>query len=116
MKKIKVGLNGFGRIGRAFTRIALKRDSFDIAAINTRKTSNKMIAYLLKHDSVYRTFDMETVEEADGISVNGKKIPCLLNEDLSQIPWESHQADVVLDATGAFNTTTDLKKHIKGTV
>ena len=63
MRRIKVGLNGFGRIGRAFTRLALKRNSFDIAAINTRRTSNKMIAYLLKYDSVYRTFDRKIKEE-----------------------------------------------------
>ena len=116
MRRIKVGLNGFGRIGRAFTRLALKRNSFDIAAINTRRTSNKMIAYLLKYDSVYRTFDRKIKEETDGISVDGKKIPCLLNEDPSLIPWESQQIDVVVDATGAFNTIGDLKKHLRGSV
>jgi glyceraldehyde 3-phosphate dehydrogenase len=75
-----------------------------------------MIAYLLKYDSVYRTFDKKINEETDGISVNGKKITCLLNEDPSQIPWDTQQADVVIDATGAFNTTEDLKKHLRGTV
>ena len=73
MKKIKVGLNGFGRIGRAFTRIALTRDNFEIVAINTRKTSTSIMAYLLAFDSVYRRFGMEVKEESDGISVNGKK-------------------------------------------
>lgn len=116
MRRIKVGLNGFGRIGRAFTRIALKKNSFDIAAINTRRTSHKMIAYLLKYDSVYRTFDKKIHEETDGISVDGKKIPCLLNEDPSLIPWELQQVDVVIDATGAFNTTEVLKKHLRGPV
>ena len=52
MKRIKVGLNGFGRIGRAFTRIALARDSFDLVAVNTRKTPNSMMAYLLQFDSL----------------------------------------------------------------
>jgi glyceraldehyde 3-phosphate dehydrogenase len=116
MNRIKVGLNGFGRIGRAFTRIASKRNSFDLTTINTRKTSNKMISYLLKYDSVYRTFGADVKEESDGISVDGKKIACLLNEDPAQIPWENHHVDLVVDATGAFNTMDELKKHLKGTV
>ena len=73
MKRLKVGLNGFGRIGRSFTRIALKRNSFDLAVINTRKSSNKIMAYLLQYDSVYRKFDMAVKQEDDGISINGNK-------------------------------------------
>src|SRR3989344_2315030 len=116
MKKIKVGLNGFGRIGRSFTRIALKRDSFDIAAINTRKTSNKMMVYLLQYDSVYRTFDLDVEEDKDGISVNGKKIATTLNDDPALIPWEKYQVDIVIDATGAFSKKEDLVKHLQGSV
>ena len=81
MQRLKVGLNGFGRIGRSFTRIALKRNSFDIVAINTRKTSNQMMAYLLQYDSIYRKFDMNVKEEQDGISVAGKKILTSLGDD-----------------------------------
>jgi glyceraldehyde-3-phosphate dehydrogenase/erythrose-4-phosphate dehydrogenase len=53
MKRLKVGINGFGRIGRAFTRIATERNNFDIVAVNTRKTKSDMMAYLLQYDSVY---------------------------------------------------------------
>ncbi|MBI4008787.1 type I glyceraldehyde-3-phosphate dehydrogenase, partial [Candidatus Roizmanbacteria bacterium] len=116
MKRLKVGLNGFGRIGRSFTRIGLKRDTFDIVAINTRKTSNKIMAYLLQYDSIYRKFDKSVNEEQDGISVDGKKILTTLGEDPSLIPWEKSGVDIVVDATGAFNTSEDLKKHIRGTV
>ena len=116
MKKLKVGLNGFGRIGRAFTRIALSRDSFDIVVINTRKTPTKMMAYLLAFDSVYRRFGMEVKEESDGFSVNGKKIFTILNDRPENIPWEKYGVDVVVDATGAFTKKADLEKHIKGTV
>ena len=116
MKKIKVGLNGFGRIGRAFTRIALSRDSFELVAINTRKTPNSMLAYLLQHDSVYRTFNKTVKEEADGISVDGKKILTLLNDRPQNIPWDKYNVDVVVDATGAFSKKPDLEKHLKGTV
>lgn len=116
MKRIRVGLNGFGRIGRAFTRIALKKDLFDIVLINTRKTSNQMMAYLLKYDSVYRTFEVEVKEEKDGICVGEKKIYTHIGDDPKQIPWDQYQVDVVVDATGAFLTKKELEKHLKGSV
>ncbi len=116
MKRLKVGLNGFGRIGRAFARIALQRNSFDIAVINTRKSANKIMAYLLQYDSVYRKFSMSVKEETDGISIDGKKIPTTLGDDPSLIPWEKSEVDVVVDATGAFETSPDLKNHLHGTV
>ncbi len=113
---IKVGLNGFGRIGRAFTRIALNRNSFEIVAINTRKTPTSMMAYLLSFDSVYRRFGKEVKEESDGISVDGKKILTLLNDKPENIPWDKYGVDVVVDATGAFNNKLDSSKHLKGSV
>ena len=116
MKRLKIGLNGFGRIGRAFTRIALTRNNFDIVAINTRKTLTAMIAYLLGFDSVYRRFGMEVKEEIDGISVDGKKILTLLNDLPENIPWDKYGVDVVVDATGAFTKKSDLEKHLKGSV
>lgn len=116
MKKIKVGLNGFGRIGRAFTRIALTRNSFEIVAINTRKTQTSIMAYLLAFDSVYRKFGMEVKEGQDGIFVNGKKILTLLNDKPENIPWDKYGVDVVVDATGAFTKKVDLEKHLKGSV
>ena len=116
MKRLKIGLNGFGRIGRAFTRIALTRNNFDIVAINTRKTPTSMIAYLLSFDSVYRRFGMEVKEEIDGISVDGKKILTLLNDLPENIPWDKYGVDVVVDATGAFTKKSDLEKHLKGSV
>lgn len=116
MKKLKIGLNGFGRIGRAFTRIALTRNNFDIIAINTRKTSASMMAYLLSFDSVYRRFGMEVKEERSGISVNDKRILTLLNDLPENIPWDKYGVDVVVDATGAFTKKVDLEKHLKGSV
>lgn len=116
MKRIKIGLNGFGRIGRAFTRISSLRDKFDLVAINTRKTPNSMISYLLQYDSVYRTFGKKVKEESDGISIDGKKIATLLNDKPENIPWEKYGVDIVVDATGAFLKKPDLTKHLKGTV
>jgi glyceraldehyde 3-phosphate dehydrogenase len=116
MKKIKVGLNGFGRIGRAVTRIALMRDTFEIVAINTRKTPSDMMAYLLQYDSVYRRFGKK-VESGEGyISIDGKKIPALMTADIAAIPWDQYGVDVVIDATGAFTKKEDLIKHVHGSV
>lgn len=116
MKRLKVGLNGFGRIGRAFTRIALERDTFDIVLINTRKTTNDLLAYLLQNDSVYHRFRMEVKAETDGIAVNGKKISAALTAAPEEIPWDKYGVDVVIDATGAFTKKADLQKHLKGSV
>jgi glyceraldehyde 3-phosphate dehydrogenase len=116
MKRLKVGINGFGRIGRAFTRIALERDNFDIVAINTRKNNVVMMAYLLHHDSVYRTFDKRIGSNNDGITVEGKTIHTLAGDDPSVIPWDEFGVDIVVDATGAFVKKPDLEKHIRGSV
>lgn len=116
MKRIKVGLNGFGRIGRAVMRIAQERNTFEIAAINTRKTTPDILAYLLQYDSVYRRFNKKVEAGADFIAVDGKKIPALMIADISAIPWSDYGVDVVIDATGAFTTKEDLLKHIKGSV
>jgi len=116
MKKLRVGLNGFGRTGRAFTRIAFKKDLFDIVAVNTRKTPPEMLAYLLQYDSIYRKFEMEIQAETDAIVVNGKKIPASQNPEIENIPWGKYQVDIVVDASGAFTKKPDLIKHLKGSV
>jgi len=115
MAALKIGLNGFGRIGRAFARIALKK-SLEITLINTRKTPNSMLAYLLKYDSVYRKFDLAVKEELDGITVDGKKIFTSQVDAPENIPWEKYEVNLVVDATGAFTKKEDLEKHLKGTV
>ena len=116
MKRIKVGLNGFGRIGRAFTRISLERGSFDIVAINTRKTKPAMLAYLLQYDSIYRKFSQHVQAQENAINVNSQPISTLQFTDPQEIPWDSQQVDLVIDATGSFTTKQDLQKHIKGSV
>jgi glyceraldehyde 3-phosphate dehydrogenase len=116
MARLKIGLNGFGRIGRTFTRIALMRDSFDIVAINTRKTSPEMLAYLLKYDSIYRTFDKSVSHTDNELVIDGKKIAVTQNDDPTEIPWDTYGVDVVIDATGAFTKKEDLQKHLKGSV
>ncbi len=116
MKRLKVGLNGFGRIGRAFTRIAIDRGTFDIVAVNTRSTKPEMMAYLLKYDSVYRTYGREVTHSDDGITVGGKSITVMNGDRPDEIPWEKYGVDVVVDATGAFTKKPELVKHLRGSV
>ncbi len=116
MKKLKVGLNGFGRIGRAFARIALRKGSFDIVAINTRKTKPEDLAYFLKYDSIYHTFEKKVEAVEDGILVDGKKIFSTNIPEPEKIPWEKWKVDIVVEATGAFRKYEDLKKHLRSSV
>jgi len=116
MKRLKIGLNGFGRIGRAFTRIAISQNQFDIVAINTRKTPVEMMAYLLQYDSVYRKFNKNVSISESALLIDNNKIVITQNPLPENIPWDNFGVDVVVDATGAFTKKVDLVKHIKGTV
>lgn len=116
MKKIKIGLNGFGRIGRAVTRIALDRGTIDIALINDLKTKPDMLAYLFKYDSVYRRYSKTVKALDDGISVDGNKIPSTMIGEIDQIPWEKYGVDIVIEATGVFTKQEDIIKHVRGSV
>jgi glyceraldehyde 3-phosphate dehydrogenase len=96
MSTIKVGINGFGRIGRAFARIAFSKDqSFELVAINTRKTKASMLAYLLQYDSVYRTFGKAVTANNDGILIGGKLVNTTLAATPEEIPWESPGKNMV---------------------
>lgn len=113
---MKVGINGFGRIGRGFLREAIDRDSpFEVAAINDI-TDAKTLAHLLKYDSVHGIFRHEVTSEPDAIRVDGQKIKVHAERDPASIPWDSHGVDVVLESTGLFRKREDAAKHLKGTV
>lgn len=116
MKRLKVGINGFGRIGRAFTRIASLRNTFDIVAINTRKTPTNIMGYLLQYDSVYRRFQLPVTTNESNLVINNNPIAALQFGMPEEIPWDKYGVDVVVDATGAFTKKEDLAKHVKGTV
>lgn len=116
MKTLNVGLNGFGRIGRAFARIALEKELFNIVAINTGSTPPPMLSYLLKYDSVYRTYGKEVKETEGGIIVEGEPIATSIIREPHDIPWEKYGVDVVVDCTGVFKTREKLKDHLHGSV
>ena len=111
---IKVGINGFGRIGRQFLRAKLKYDkdnNMDIVGINDLYDS-KTLAHLLKYDSIYRTLDAEIKAGDDYIEVNGKKIKITSIKDPGMLPWKDLGVDVALESTGIFRTREDATKHL----
>ncbi|HZH94016.1 MAG TPA: type I glyceraldehyde-3-phosphate dehydrogenase [Tissierellaceae bacterium] len=110
---LKVGLSGFGRIGRDVFRIWAenKVEEFDIVAINASGNIEDL-AHLFKYDSVYGKFNgtIETYEE--GFVVNGKKIPVIAFRDPSELPWKEMGVDIAIDSTGAFRDREGLQKHL----
>ncbi|MBA7470362.1 Glyceraldehyde-3-phosphate dehydrogenase [subsurface metagenome] len=111
---IKVGINGFGRIGRQFLRAKLKYDkdnNMDIVGINDLYDS-KTLAHLLKYDSIYRTLDAEIKAGDDYIEVNGEKIKITSIKDPGMLPWKDLGVDVALESTGIFRTREDVTRHL----
>merc|ERR1740138_1839121 len=110
---IKVGVNGFGRIGRQVVRIALDRDSFDLKHINSPMTPEYM-KYLLEHDTVHGRFPGTCEVAEGGLLINGSPVSLSATRDPTEIPWASVGVDYVCESTGAFITTEGCMKHIEG--
>ncbi|MHB1274456.1 MAG: type I glyceraldehyde-3-phosphate dehydrogenase [Candidatus Humimicrobiaceae bacterium] len=111
---IKVGINGFGRIGRITFRAILKYDKnkdIDIVAINDLADA-KTLAYLLKYDSIYGPLENDITAGDDFISIDGKKIPVTMFKDPAQLPWKAMGAEVCIEATGVFRKKEEVQKHI----
>jgi glyceraldehyde 3-phosphate dehydrogenase len=116
MAKVRVGINGFGRIGRGFVRaLANAPDAFDLALINDL-TDAKTLAHLLRYDSVHGRFPGK-VEVGDGrIIVNGDAVQITAERDPAKIPWSAHEVDLVVESTGRFVDRDGAGKHLAGTV
>jgi glyceraldehyde 3-phosphate dehydrogenase len=113
MAKIRVAINGFGRIGRITFRNLLKNPNIDIVAINDL-TDAATLAHLLKYDSVHGRFDGD-VSVGDGyLIVNGDKFKILAERDPALLPWGAHNIDVVLESTGRFTDEEGAGKHLTG--
>ena len=112
---IKVGINGFGRIGRVVLRIMSERpEQFDICGINLRKADLDYMVYLVKYDSVFRQFN-GTVEHKDkNLIVNGHTIQVFSESDASQIKWADCGAEYIIESTGVYNTTEKASAHFVG--
>ncbi|CAN5348766.1 type I glyceraldehyde-3-phosphate dehydrogenase [soil metagenome] len=111
MKKIKVAINGFGRIGRVSLRIMLTRDNIDVVAINDL-TDSRTLAHLLKYDSVHGIINADIKHEEKAIIINGKRIAVYAEKDPSNLPWKELGIDVVIESTGFFLTKETAGKHI----
>jgi glyceraldehyde 3-phosphate dehydrogenase len=112
---VKVGINGFGRIGRNVVRAGLHRDDVEFVAVNDI-TDTKTLAHLLKYDSVLGPLSETVVADADSITVGGKKIKVFATKDPAQIDWNSLGAEVVVESTGFFTDAKDAAKHLHGSV
>jgi len=111
MSTVKVAINGFGRIGRLVYRQIYKMEGIDVVAINDL-TSPKVLAHLLKYDSAQGRFDAEVKATDDSIIVNGDAVRIYAQKDPSQIPWGSHDVDVVIESTGFFTDKDKAALHI----
>ena len=109
---IKVGINGFGRIGRLVFRRCLELGGFDFVQINDL-TDSKTLAHLLKYDSVHGKFNGEIEVDGDNLIVNGDKIKITAERDPANLKWGALGTDVVIESTGVFRTQEDCMSHIK---
>ncbi|MCU1445649.1 type I glyceraldehyde-3-phosphate dehydrogenase [Cryobacterium sp.] len=109
---VKIGINGFGRIGRNYLRAALAQGSdIEIVAVNDL-TDTKTLAHLLKYDSITGRLDATVTVEGDSILVNGKPIKVLAERDPANLPWGTLGVDIVIESTGRFTKADDARKHI----
>jgi glyceraldehyde 3-phosphate dehydrogenase len=112
---VKVGINGFGRIGRNVVRASLHRDDVEYVAVNDL-TDTKTLAHLLKYDSVLGRLHEEVTCDADSITVGGKKIKVFAQKDPALLDWASVGAEIVIESTGRFTDANEAKKHLRGPV
>ena len=111
---MKVGINGFGRIGRAVLKNIIKDsecDNVEIAAINDL-TDPATLAHLLKYDSVQGVLPQEVTSDTDTISIDGKAIKILSEREPSNLPWKELGVDIVIESTGFFTKREAAKKHL----
>ena len=112
MSTLKVGINGFGRIGRLVFRVGLSHPEIEILGINDL-VPPKAIAYLLKYDSTHGRFPGTVEAKEDGIVVDGKFIPCVSIKDPEQLPWKDLGVEYVVESTGLFTKYDGAAKHLK---
>jgi glyceraldehyde 3-phosphate dehydrogenase len=109
---VKVGINGFGRIGRSFLRIALKHKKIDVVAVNDL-TDAKTLAHLFKYDSVHGTYPGKVSFKGDSLVVDRKSVKVFSEKDPEKLPWKKLGVTVVLEATGIFRDQKGAGKHLK---
>ena len=111
---MKVGINGFGRIGRLVLRLGVERPDIEFVGINSHSQTPDYMAYLLKYDSVHGRFQGEVSWEGDDLIVNGRRIRVFHCEEPHEIPWASVGAEYIIESTGKFTTAEKMKGHLAG--
>ena len=109
---VKIGINGFGRIGRSVFRILSDRDDIEVVAVNDL-FENDQLAYLLRFDTVMGVFDKEVEVDEESMSIDGDRIEMTAERDPAQIPWGDLGVDIVVEATGVFRNRALLEKHLE---
>lgn len=110
--KAKIAINGFGRIGRMVFRKAITDDNLEVVAINASYPA-ETLAHLIKYDTNHGTFQAEVVAEDNAIIVNGKRVMLLSNRDPKALPWSELNIDIVIEATGKFNSKDKASLHLE---
>ncbi len=111
MSKTKIGINGFGRIGRNAFKLAFDRDDLEVVAVNDL-TDTKTLAYLLRNDSNYGTYKHDVSHDDTGIIVNGQHIKVLAEKDPAALPWNDMGVELVIESTGRFTDKESAELHI----
>jgi glyceraldehyde 3-phosphate dehydrogenase len=111
---VKIGINGFGRIGRLVLRIALERPGLEVVAINDPFIDLDYMVYMLKYDTIHGRFDGEVFVKDGKLVVNGSAITCFAEREAGNIPWSSTGAEHIVDSTGVFTTMDKASAHFKG--
>lgn len=114
MKEVRIGINGFGRIGRLVLRACANRENVKVVAVNDPFIDLEYSKYMFTHDTIHRSFDGECEIEGDKLVVNGNPITFYAEKEPSMIPWKNHDVDVVIEATGKFTKYEDAVKHLEG--
>jgi glyceraldehyde 3-phosphate dehydrogenase len=112
MRKIRVAINGFGRIGRIATRVLLENKNLELVAINDLADS-KTLAHLFKYDSIHGRFNGTVFSEENAIVFNGHKVPVYSQKDPALLPWANEKVDILLECTGRFADRASASAHIK---
>src|SRR5438093_9760187 len=109
---VRVGVNGFGRIGRVFFRAALEAQDMEVVAVNDLADA-KTLAHLLKHDSVHGALDEEVAAKGEAIFVNGREVRVCSVKDPAILPWADMGVDIVVESTGIFRDKATSSKHLQ---
>ena len=109
---VKVGINGFGRIGRLVFRIGMKNPNIEFVGVNDLVPADNL-AYLLKYDSTHGTYQGTVEAKGDGLVVDGKFVPCMALRNPEELPWGRVNADYVVESTGLFTTHEGAAKHLQ---